>query len=183
MSELPLLAGTVQTIPGGTRAAHVSPEEGRSLAHTRKFVSGELQKLHRFVEARTCSMSDSELSRLKGKRMKLNSALRHEVFRRLLKYNEARAHLTSEDIWTLKGANFNWYGYFVDLEHYPRVPYAIRSIAVKALYLTGEVAATQFGLCRGLMGSARHPHPRPSVEYAKSLVLDAALTHEELDKI
>ncbi|KAJ7601574.1 hypothetical protein DFH06DRAFT_1352560 [Mycena polygramma] len=184
MSDLPL-AGIVQSIPGSTPAVHVSPEEGRS--ETPKVVSrerdGVRHSLHRFVEARTSSI-DSELSRLKRKRMRLNTALEYEVFRRLLKFidNEARAHLTSEDIWTLKRASFDWYGYFVDLEQYPRVPYAVRSIAAKGLYLTGEVAATQFRLCRGLMGSGcRHPHPKPSVEYAKSVVFNAALTHEELD--
>ncbi|KAJ7645484.1 hypothetical protein DFH06DRAFT_1333136 [Mycena polygramma] len=111
MSDLPLWMsdGVVQTIPVGapSRVVHVPREED---SETRKAdFEGIHLKVHRLVQARTTAI-DMELSRLKWKRTKLNTALEYEVLRRLLKSidKEAKAHLTSEEIWTLKRANFNW---------------------------------------------------------------------------
>jgi hypothetical protein len=120
---------------------------------------------------------------------------------------EAREQfLTSDEVETLKSANFNWcqliysnprttsyltslpVGYFVDLDSkFSGVGPDVRAIATKVLNGVGEVAVTQFLLCRNLMSRAgeqgRHEqqHPLSSVEHAKTIISTTAATSPGLD--
>ncbi|KAJ6600860.1 hypothetical protein B0H10DRAFT_2082487 [Mycena sp. CBHHK59/15] len=102
---------------------------------------------------------------------------------------EAREqYLTSQEIETLRSANFNWFGYFVDLDtKFHGVGPDVRAIAMKVLEGAGEAAVTQFCLCRNLktrageQGRYEQQHPRPSVEHAKTLISTTAVTSPGLD--
>ncbi|KAJ7456936.1 hypothetical protein FB451DRAFT_1275290 [Mycena latifolia] len=189
-----LPADTVDTIPAETPVFHISREDPAARAKTRKMVLKEtraaLCQVNRLRQQRVAAI-DRELTRLSRKRSGLDQVLQYEVLDRLMKVidKEAREqYLTSQEIETLRSANFNWFGYFVDLDtKFHGVGPDVRAIAMKVLEGVGEAAVTQFCLCRNLKTRAgeqsRHEqqHPRPSVEHAKTIISTTAVTSPGLD--
>ncbi|KAJ6509723.1 hypothetical protein DFH09DRAFT_1334049 [Mycena vulgaris] len=191
-----LPADTVDTIPDETPVFRISRDEDPTArAKTRKMVLKEtraaLCQVNRLQQQLRVTAIDRELARLSRKRSGLDQVLEYEVLNRLMKVidEETRQQcLTNEEIKTLKSANFNWFGYFVDLDtKFHGIGPDVRAIAMKVLEGAGEAAMTQFRICRDLMSRAgeqgRHEqqHPRPSVEHAKTLISTTAVTSPGLD--
>ncbi|KAJ7639784.1 hypothetical protein DFH06DRAFT_1335450 [Mycena polygramma] len=134
---------------------------------------------------------DTELHRLIRKRPKFQRILEYEVFNGILSAidDESRhQYLTAQEIETLKAANFNWFGYFIDLDtkHTGVAPH-IRDLAMKVLRGVGSQTVTQFAACRRVMdrlgkeGRHAEQHPQPSLDVAKSVIQSTVAQSPTLD--
>ncbi|KAJ6464165.1 hypothetical protein C8R47DRAFT_1326826 [Mycena vitilis] len=136
---------------------------------------------------------DAELRRLISKRPKFQRILEYEVFNGILSAidDESRhQYLTDKEIETLKAADFNWFGYFIDIEtkHTGVAPH-IHHLARKVLHDVGPQTITQFAECRRLMdhlgkeGRHAEQRPQPSLDVARNIIQSTAARSLTLDAV